>query len=166
MTNKNIKILAIDAGTAKSGYCIMSIDTELTLYEFGKIENEDILKLINKSKIDQVVYENFQSYGKPIGKETIVAIEWNGRFLQKAMDENISVGSVFRKEEKQCLCGGILKAKDKDIRKSLIEKYAKFDFQKGKGTKNNPDTFYGVAADAWSAIAIGVTWNWKQNKKT
>lgn len=64
---------------------------------------------------------------------------------------------VYRKDEKMTLCGS-MKAKDSNIKQELINRYAKHDFKSGKGTKNNPDTFYGVAKDVWQAIAVGVTY--------
>ena len=64
---------------------------------------------------------------------------------------------IYRKDEKISICGS-MKAKDANIRQALIDSYATHDFKTGKGTKTDPDTFYGVSADVWQAIAVGVTW--------
>ena len=152
-------ILAIDAGTTESGYAIMKepSEDELTLISFGKIENKHLLEIIKTAEYDIVAYEQFQCFGMAVGESTIESITWNGRFIQAALDRKADVFPVYRKEEKMALCHS-LKAKDANIKQALIDRYAKKDKARGKGTKKDPDVFFGVSKDAWSAIAVGVTW--------
>lgn len=149
-------IMSIDVGTEYSGYCILNSKT-YALIDFGKVENECLLEKVKKLYYDVLVYEKFVSFGMPIGQSTIESIQWNGRYIQSALDVGAEVFPITRKMEKINICGS-MKAKDANIRQALIDRFAVFDFKNGKGTKKNKDWFYGVSKDVWSAIAIGVTY--------
>lgn len=151
-----MNILALDVGTTESGFCLMQEQTYMPL-RFGKISNEELLVIVKKEDYGKLVYEAFASYGMAIGQSTIKSIEWNGRFIQCALDREIPVFPIFRKDEKINICG-TMKAKDANIRQALIDRFAKHDFKNGKGTKNEPDWFFGFRADSWSAFAIGTTY--------
>lgn len=157
-------ILALDVGTEQSGYCFMNSETYAPL-EFGKIDNYQLLeRIVMMGMYDVLVYEEFQSYGMPVGKSTITSITWNGRFIQAAWDRKIPHVPIYRVEEKINLCG-TTKAKDANLRQAMIDRFAKFDFKNGKGTKDNRDWFYGFSKDAWSAAIIGVTYIDRLNKE-
>jgi hypothetical protein len=51
-----------------------------------------------------------------------------------------------------------MRAKDSNIRQSLVDRFAPGERNYGKGTKAKPGFFYGFAADAWQAYALGVTY--------
>lgn len=159
MSKEKPTLLTIDAGTTESGYTIMKEPegNTMELSYFGKVDNNKIMSIIKEGNYDILVYEQFQCFGMAVGESTIEAIIWNGRFIQAALDLGKPVRKVFRKDEKLCLCKS-LRAKDANIRQALIDRYAKTDRKNGKGTKKEPDVFYGVSKDVWSAIAVGVTW--------
>lgn len=162
------QIFAIDPGTTESGFCIVDYDTMRPLTT-GKVKNEDLLDIIRET-IKTTAYENcrrenpvklvfvlerISSYGQAVGREVFETCEWVGRFWQAVEEyraQNIPVHFVYRKDEKQTICGS-MKANDATIRRALIDKYAQHDLRTGKGTKNNPDWFYGFKKDCWSAFA-------------
>ena len=148
-----MRILAIDAGNTYSGVAIVELP-EFRLVWFDKLPNEEIYDSIKNYKRDEVALEMVACYGMPVGRDVFETCVWIGRFIEQLKGHKISY--VYRKDEKMCLCGS-LKAKDSNIRQALINRYAKHDFKTGKGTKKNPDVFYGVANDVWSAIAVAVT---------
>lgn len=81
------KIFAIDVGTTESGYVIMRFDKDdIKLLSFGKIANEALMQIIKNNDYDQLVYEQFQSFGMAVGESTIESILWNGRLIQAAID--------------------------------------------------------------------------------
>lgn len=161
-----MRILAIDPGNKESGYAVIEMPN-FELVEFGKVENDKLLRTINllPYKIDDVAIEMVASYGMAVGKDVFETCVWIGRFAQRIHDSGYYCvpAYVYRKDEKMTLCGS-MKAKDSNIRQALIDRYAKHDFKNGKGTKANPDTFYGVAKDVWQAIAVGVTY-WEMHRK-
>lgn len=147
-------ILAIDPGNTESGWAQIQMP-EFMLLEFGKWENNKLLEELPRlAKVDQVCIEMVASYGMAVGKDVFETCVWIGRFIQAIHPQKYTY--IYRKDEKTTLCG-TMKAKDSNIRQALIDRYAVFDFKSGKGTKKNPDTFYGVSKDVWQAIAIGVT---------
>lgn len=155
-------ILALDPGNTHTGYAVLEMP-KFRLIEFGKVENEELLAQIAgaASSVDAVAIEMVASYGMAVGRDVFETCVWVGRFHQKADHPNTHY--VCRKEEKEILCGS-LRAKDANIRQALIDRYARHDLKNGKGTKANPDVFYGVSKDVWAAIAVGVTYYEKISK--
>ena len=151
-------ILALDPGNTQTGYAVLEMP-EFRLIKFGKTDNPPLLTLVANSDIlydvDAVAIEMVASYGMAVGREVFETCVWIGRFHQAADHPNTHY--VYRKEEKEILCGS-LRAKDANIRQALIDRYARHDLKNGKGTKGNPDVFYGVSKDVWAAIAVGVTY--------
>lgn len=157
-------ILAIDPGNVYSGYCLIDQQT-LKPLEFGKQENLFVLQdCVAVGLYDHLVIERIASYGMPVGREVFETCEWIGRFTQAAIEQGMEVSYVYRKEEKICICGSP-KAKDANIRQALIDRFAQHDLKNGKGTKNNPDWFYGFKADIWAAYCVGITYLEREAEK-
>lgn len=147
-------ILAIDPGDKESAYCFVDSDT-LSPGAFGKVPNEELLAYINTFTYDRVVIERISSYGMAVGRNVFETCEWVGRFTQAALPAKAEY--IYRKEEKLHICQDS-KARDANIRRALIDRFAKHDFQNGKGTKKDPDWFYGFKADVWAAYAAALVY--------
>lgn len=148
-----MKVLAIDPGNEKSAWCMVNTET-LKPMAFGKEENQVVLDAVQHLSYDSIVIERVASYGMAVGREVFETCEWVGRFTQAA---RVLPDYVYRREEKLHLCGDS-RAKDANIRRALIDRFAKHDLKNGKGTKKNPDWFYGFSADVWAAYAVGITY--------
>ena len=151
-----MNLLAIDPGNLDSGYCLMDTET-LRPIEFGKISNHELENLLANMHIGQIVIEKIVSYGMAVGKEVFDTCVEIGRLSMIAEILRIPCGFVYRRDEKLTICGSP-RANDSNIRKALIDRFATHDFKNGKGTKADPDWFYGFKADVWAAYAVGVTW--------
>lgn len=152
-----MRILALDPGNTQTGYAILEMP-DFRLCDFGKTGNTELLSRLASGDypaVDAVAIEMVASYGMAVGREVFETCVWVGRFHQASDHPNTHY--VYRKEEKEILCGS-LRAKDANIRQALIDRYARHDLKNGKGTKGNPDVFYGVSKDVWAAIAVGVTY--------
>ena len=150
--------VGIDPGTYESGVAVIS-NTTLAPILAVKIKNDETVATLRKALAEHGIttadvafaVEGVTSYGRPVGREVFQTCEWIGRY-----EEQIKTWTgryperVYRIEEKKCLCG-TGKAKDKDIRRALIGAIGPI------GTKSNPGPLYGVARDAWSAVAVAVT---------
>jgi hypothetical protein len=163
-----MRILAIDPGDTESGFAVIEMP-DFKLLDFGKVENQQLLDMLRDyefdgwkrigeyTKIRWFAIEMIASYGMAVGKSVFDTCVWIGQFKEALENNGENVDFVYRKDEKMTLCHS-MKAKDSNIRQALIDRYAKFDFKSGKGTKKNKDVFYGVSKDVWQAIAVGVTW--------
>ena len=155
-------VLAIDPGCEQSAYCVMITDNFRPL-RFGKFENAQVLKEIALlSAFGAVAIEMVASYGMPVGREVFETCVWIGRFTQAVVGASGKAPDlIYRSEEKLNICNSP-RATDATIRRALIDRFARHDLKNGKGTKKNPDWFYGFSADVWAAYAVGVTWIDKQ----
>lgn len=157
-----MEVIAIDPGTTQSAYVVFDAGTA-KIMEYGKVDNGRMLNVIYHSCVKKAVIEMVASYGMPVGREVFETCVWIGRFTEAANWAKADVSYIYRQEEKMALCRDS-KAKDANIRRALIDRFAKHDLKRGTGTKKNPDWFYGFHDDIWAAYAVGVTWMDKQKE--
>jgi hypothetical protein len=150
-----MRVLAIDPGNTESAYVLM--DEHYKPIQFGKTGNEAIFEIIEETMPDKVVIEMVASYGMAVGESVFETVFWIGRFYEASIREWSGCDRVYRKDVKMNLCGQT-RAKDSNIRQALIDRFAQHDLKNGKGTKKNPDWFYGFKADIWQSYACGVTY--------
>ena len=157
-------VLAIDPGNEKSAYCFIDQDTLRPKY-FGKVDNYELLSIVSLTPqtYDRIVIERVASYGMAVGRDVFETCEWVGRFTQAALP--LRADYIYRKEEKLHICGNP-RANDANIRRALIDRFAQHDLKNGKGTKKNPDWFFGFKADVWAAYAVGITYIETYKKST
>ncbi len=156
---QSVKILAIDAGNTESAYVFCTKDYEII--DKGKVPNDEMLTIVKMGDYEELVLEMVACYGMPVGKEVFDTCVWIGRFWEASM--TMTRAYIYRKEEKLNLCNS-MRAKDSNIRQALIDRFARFDYKNGKGTKKNPDFFYGFKSDIWAAYAVAVTYIDKTHK--
>jgi hypothetical protein len=107
-----------------------------------------------------LVVEKIESYGMPVGVEVFDTVFWVGRFVEAWMGVRPSMQDAWtllpRRAVKLALCGS-MKATDATIRQALIDRYGPSK-EKAIGRKASPGPLYGLKADLWSALALGVTY--------
>lgn len=151
-------IFAIDPGNVESAYCVIDSRT-LEPRTFDKCPNEDLVCTIRSTWIPNhdFVIERIASYGMAVGQTVFETAEWYGDFRRTILDQGGEVTGLYRRDVKLHICGSS-RAKDSNIRIALIDRFAKHDKKRGKGTKDNPDWFHGFHSDCWSAYAVGLTY--------
>ena len=152
------RVLAVDPGNELSAYMVMDSDTFKPI-EFAKLSNCALNEMLRNNEIqyDEAVAERVQSFGMPVGRSIFLTCEEIGRLAEIIESKGKPISYVYRKDEKLHICGDP-RAKDSNIRRALIERFATFDFETGKGTKKHPDWWYGMKLDTWSAAAISITY--------
>lgn len=147
-------LMAIDPGNIESAYTIIHIETRRPT-RFEKIPNDDLLELLS-NYYGPVYIEMIASYGMPVGAEVFDTCIWIGRFSEAhAQITGTLPELVFRRAVKLHHCGSAA-AKDSNIIKALVERFARGEPNLGKGTKANPGWFHGFARDVWQAYALAV----------
>jgi len=145
-------VLAVDPGPTKSGFIFWDTEKEIT-GAMGEYTNEQMRNLIYKSSTyNIIVIEDIVMLGQTfVGKEIFNTAKWAGRFWEIADNAKTPVHWINRRQVKLNLCE-TNRAKDKNIRAALIERFGK------PGTKKEPGRLYGVSGHIWSALALGVTY--------
>ena len=149
-------ILAIDPGNTQSGYVVVEHDGEeiRRVLDVGKLPNEEIRDVLHENiygNCTDFAIEMIAGMGMAVGQEVFDTCLWIGRFMEFAERDGAEPVKIFRREEKLYLCG-CLRAKKKNIRQALIDRYGVV------GTKANQGFFYGFAKDMWAAMAVAVTY--------
>lgn len=121
---------------------------------------DTIRKVRGSEKIDadKVVVEMVASYGMAVGREVFDTCVWIGRYHEAVRGNWWPFAEpelVFRRDVKLHMCGQS-RAKDPNIIRALVDRFAPGAPNRGKGTKAAPGWFYGFAADMWQAYALAV----------
>lgn len=149
-----VRVLAIDPGPADSAY--MKYDG--ACINFGKVPNEWLLSRVrdNTFGVDRVAVEMIASYGMPVGAEVFETCLFIGQLIEACSSPTnlLPYTLVYRKDVKLHLCNSP-RANDASIRQALIDRYG--GKVKAIGTKAQPGPLRGVVGDAWSALAVAVT---------
>lgn len=152
-------ILAIDPGNEQSAYVV--IDKDLTPIQFAKVENLELMELIKSGEFkdcNHLAIEMIASYGMAVGKSVFETCVWIGIFMEALKTEyGLKTTLVYRKDVKMNLCNST-KAKDSNVMRALIDRFAPNTRNNGKGVKKEPGFFYGFKADVWSAFSVAVTY--------
>lgn len=155
------RVLAIDPGSTASGWARIDGATGAVL-DHNKEPNPDLLSGLRdhaSTSCDLVVIEFMSPRGMPTSAQEFETLWWAGRFTEAASP--VPVVRVSRDSVKRQLLGKVNVPKaDAVIRAVLIDRYAAIagDPIGGKaaavGLKAKPGPLYGVAADAWAALAL------------
>ena len=152
-------ILAIDPGDQQSAYCLIDAETRKPL-QFAKVANADLLDSIylDEWQPDSIAIEMIASYGMSVGANIFDCCVWIGRFFEAMVNQYgiTRVPELIKRQPVKVHHCHSAKAKDSNVRQSLIDRFGQGASNGGKGTKADPGFFYGFAADVWSAFAIAV----------
>ena len=154
-----MRVIGLDPGNIYSAYCVIDGET-LRPLDFGKLENEALRRYLREeirfAEEDRGAIEMVASYGMAVGREVFDTCRWIGRY-EETLTRKLYVPPtlIFRREEKLHICGDS-RAKDANIRRALIDRFADHDLKNGKGTKKDPDWFYGFSADVWAGYAVAL----------
>ena len=151
-------ILAIDPGPQVSAWVLFD---ERVRRVRGKAteDNLGVLRLIILRR-DMVrpcsacIIEKVESFGMAVGADVFETVFWGGRFAQAWGDDN-TLYRIGRKEVKLALCGSA-RAKDRNIRQALIDRFGGKEAAIGK--KAAPGPLYAVKGHEWSALALAIVW--------
>ena len=151
-------VLAIDPGPEQSAWIIWD---GKEIVDFNLTYNDNVLLKCGcyHTGDGQVFIEEVQCYGMPVGKSIFETVFWSGRFCEAF---NGKWHKLPRREVKLHLCQQV-RAKDSNVTQALVDRFAPYTRNKGKGTKKEPGFFFGFKKDIWQAFALAVTW-WDQNK--
>jgi len=147
-------ILAIDPGSALSALVFFDTVGQCVV-EKMKIGNEAALLYLehNRGTADHLAIEMAESFGAKVWGQVFTTVLWTGRLVQ-AWRKDFTL--VTRREVKMQLCNSG-RAKDAQIRNCLIERWGGKDV--AIGNRKEPGPLFGITADMWQALAIGVTWS-------
>lgn len=161
-------ILAIDPGTRQSGWAVL--DATEAVLTAGKTDNGWLLDCIAAGSVarpdgtgiafDHLVIEVMDRIFGPSDAMVIETLIWTGRFLERALSSE----RIARKVVLTRLFGKVVRKADAATHRFIVDRYAERagDPLGGRsaavGTVRAPGPLYGVKADAWQAIAVGIAW--------
>lgn len=151
-----MKVLAVDPGTEQSGWLLW--DSRAEKAERFAIETNDAVRdalCMLHPNVDELVIEEFRSYGMPIGIESLKTVLWCGRFIERWHTLRAGRGAgerahlMPRKAVKIHHCG-TSRGTDATVWQALVDRFGP------PGTKAAPGVLFGIKSHVRSALALAV----------
>lgn len=168
MTEVRMKaVVGIDPANVETAAVICEWDS-MHVWWKAKERNKVLLSLLVDRILElqehghdvEIVIEGLQSYGSRVGRSTFETGYWIG-YLQCTFDRyRFDHDLIFRSEERKFICNSP-RANDAQIRRALVDRFAPYEANFGKGNKKNPGFFYGFKQDIWQAFAIAYAYKLK-----
>lgn len=114
----------------------------------GKVPNAVMMAMLAAADFNVLVIEKIEPYGM-MGRTTLDTVFLTGQMSQLAKQVEKPVVLIPRRIVKKTLVGKSTRVKDGQIRQWLIDYYDKGEQLRTKG----------IAADAWSALALGTAYS-------
>lgn len=156
MTSERKTFLAIDPGTTESAWVSF---VQGAIAGFAKESNTVVLRRVRYyvNPAAHVVVEKLENYGKVTGQTILETQRWCGRFEQAYVGSDVDRSHCWlyipRRVVKLELCGES-KANDSAVRMAVADLYG--GPKLAKGSKLAPGPLYGIKADIWQALALGI----------
>jgi|KBSSwiStaDraftv2_1062776.scaffolds.fasta_scaffold307735_2 hypothetical protein len=150
-----MRLIGLDPGNTESAVVVWNGSGIVKMFQR---ENDYVCEWLrgqrHPSEEAQLIIEQVASFGMPVGEEVFETVFWSGRFAEAFGIERVR--RLKRLDVKLALCHDS-RAKDGNIRQALIDRFGH------PGTKRAPGVLHGVSKDLWSALAVAVAWEAKQN---
>ena len=153
-----MKLIAIDPGDKYSGF--VTLNENGTVLNFGKIDNNELLKYLTKKTIEKVIVEMIAGYGA--SKHVSETLIWIGRIIQHCELLTIPLERIYRvkvrgrfptSKKKKRELGITLKTADVIIKRVLEKLY--WDELVNNFGLERCETYF--VDDVWQAYALGLT---------
>lgn len=151
-----MRVIGLDPGTEQSGWVLWDSGAE-KVERFAIEPNtavRDVLRNL-QAEADELVIEEFESFGMAVGKEVFRTVFWSGRFAECWERLRAGRGSgeraylMPRRAVKIAHCG-TSRGNDATVWQSLVDRFGK------PGTKGEPGVLFGIKSHMRSALALAV----------
>jgi hypothetical protein len=155
-----VTIYALDPGPTVSH--LVELHENGHPIEARSLQNDLMLALLvgTPQQTAVLVIEQVVGMGMPAGSETYETVFWSGRFAQAWEGAGGQWARLPRRAVKLALCGS-MQANDASIRMALLNRYGPGK-EAAVGRKAAPGPLYGIRADLWQALALGVVYQQQQ----
>jgi hypothetical protein len=152
-------VLALDPGNTRSA--LIALRGQRIV--FSRHDENDILRgwLLQQcvggflpSNLPLVI-EQVASMGMAVGESVFETVFWSGRFAELWLARGAPIARMPRATVKLAVCNS-RRATDANIRARLIDVYGGPGVAVGR--KAQPGPLYGVKADLWAALALGLAY--------
>jgi hypothetical protein len=155
-----VTIYALDPGPTVSH--LVELHENGHPIEARSLQNDLMLALLVGAPQETavLVIEQVAGMGRPVGAEVFETVFWSGRFAQAWERAGGQWARLPRRAVKIALCGS-MQANDASIRMALLNRYGPGK-EAAVGRKAAPGPLYGIRADLWQALALGVVYQQQQ----